>query len=112
MPHRAPPDERLGHLRHADGALHPGGHPDLLQGILQSERIDHRRQHAHVIAGGAFNPPLAAAQAAKDIPAAYHHYHLHPQLPHLAYLRRHVLHGLRRNVHPRRATQGFSAQFQ
>ena len=40
MAHGAAPDERLGDLRHGDGALHAGGDAEFFQGVLQGQRVD------------------------------------------------------------------------
>ena len=65
-------------------------HAELFQRVLQRQRVDDRGQHAHVIARGALDAALAAAQAAEDVAAADHHDHLHAQVAHLADLLRHV----------------------
>ena len=112
MPHRAPPDEQLGDLRHGDGALHPRGRAEFFQRVLERERIDDRRQHPHVIARGAFDAALAARQPAKYIAAADHHHHLHAEFAHLADLHRHVVHRLGRDAHAIGVAERFAAQLE
>ncbi len=43
---------------------------ELLERILQGQRVDHRRQHAHVVGGGAVHAAGAARDAAEDVAAA------------------------------------------
>ena len=112
MPHRAPPDERFRNLRHRNGALHPRGRAQFFQRILERQRIDNRRQHPHVIARGAFNAAFTAAQPAKNIAAADHHDHLHPEVAHFANLLRHALHRIGVNANARFTTQHFTAQLE
>ena len=66
----APPDERLGHLADVDRGLHPGVDAALLQRVLQRQGVDHRRQHAHVVAGDAVDAAVAGGDAADDVAAA------------------------------------------
>src|SRR5487761_737712 len=66
----ASPDVRLSDLRHLDGGHGARGNPDPLERILQRQRVDHRRQHAHVVAGGAIDAKLAGSHATKDVAAA------------------------------------------
>ena len=72
MANRAAADERLGHLVHFNRGLHPGVDPGFFQRILQSQRIDHRGQHAHVISGDAVHLLGLLGDAAKKIAAADH----------------------------------------
>ena len=55
MAQGAPADKRLGNLIHGDRALNARVHAFTFQGGLQRQRIDGRRQHAHVVARGAFD---------------------------------------------------------
>ena len=61
--------ERLGDLRHRDRRLHPRGHVDLLQGILQRQRVHDRGEHAHVV--GAVAVDARRLPAAPDVAAAH-----------------------------------------
>jgi hypothetical protein len=53
--------------------LHAGVDADLLQRVLHRERVHHRRQHPHVIAGRAIHAARRARDAAEDVAAADHH---------------------------------------
>src|SRR5207244_12798917 len=55
--------------------------------------VDHRGQHAHVIAGGAVDLKSFLPRAAKNISAAHHHRDLHAQLMHVFQLARDGLDG-------------------
>ncbi len=44
----------------------------LLERVLQGQGVDHRRQHAHVVAAGAIHAARAGGQAPEDIAAANH----------------------------------------
>ena len=71
MPDGAPADERLGHLVHLDRRLHPGVDALLFQRVLQRQRIDHRREHAHVVGGDAVHLLGLLGDAAKEISPAH-----------------------------------------
>ena len=94
MPYGAAANERLGHLAHLDGGLHAGFHLEMLEGILQRERVDDGGQHAHVIAGGAVDAGTFALEPAKNIAAADDDDHLHAEVAQLGDLARHVGNGL------------------
>ena len=70
MPQRAAADVRLGHAGHRDRRQHAGVDAKLLQRILQRQRVHHRRQHAHVIGGGAVEALGRRGHAAEDVAAA------------------------------------------
>ena len=42
----------------------------MLERVLQRQRVDHRRQHAHVIGRRAIHAARARGQAAEDVAAA------------------------------------------
>ena len=44
--------------------------PDLLERILQRQRVHHRRQHAHIIGAGAVEALGGGGHAAEDVAAA------------------------------------------
>ena len=66
----AAPDERLGDGAHLDGGEHARHDVQLLERILQRQGVDDRRQHAHVVGGGAIHPLGAGGDAAEDVAAA------------------------------------------
>ena len=68
--HRAAADVRLGDLGDRDRRLHPGRDVLLLERVLERQRVEHRREHPHVVAGRAVHAPCAAAQSAVDVAAA------------------------------------------
>src|SRR6185295_20397083 len=43
---------------------------ELFERVLQRQRVDHGRQHAHVIGGGAIHAAGAGGDAAEDVAAA------------------------------------------
>ena len=51
-------DERLCHLRHRYRALQPARDAELLDGVAQCQRVDDRREHAHVVGGDAVDAVL------------------------------------------------------
>ena len=112
MPHGTTADERFRDLCHRNRALHARGAAEFFQRVLKRQRVDDRREHAHVIAGGAFDAALAAAQAAKNISAADDHDHLHAELAHFANLPGHVLHRFGRNACAVRVAKRFAAQLE
>ena len=112
MPHGAAADERLGHLGHGDGALHPGGDAQLFQRVLQGQGVDDRGQHAHVIPGGALDAVLAGGEAAEDIAAPGHHHHLDAQLADFADLAGHFVDGFGANADAPGAAKGLTADFE
>jgi len=69
MTHRAAPDERFANLVHFDGAQYARKHANFFQCVLQRQSVDDRREHAHVIASGAFNLESLLPAAAKNISA-------------------------------------------
>src|SRR5262245_23649507 len=70
MPGRAAADIGLGHLLHLDRRQHPGGYADLLERVLEGQRVDDGGEHAHVVAGGAVHTARAARETPEDVAAA------------------------------------------
>ena len=66
----AAPDERLGDGAHLDGRHHARHDALLLERVLQRQGVDDRRQHAHVVAGGAVHPARAGGEPPEDVAAA------------------------------------------
>jgi hypothetical protein len=67
----APADVRLGDLLHRDRRLHPGGQVELLQRVLDRERVQHRRDHAHVVGRRPVHADRHALEAPEDVPGAH-----------------------------------------
>ena len=76
----APRDERLRDLLHRDRGLHPAVDAELLDGVAQRQRVDHRREHAHVVGGDPVDAVLGGFGAAHDVAAADDDRHLHAAL--------------------------------
>ncbi len=76
VPHRTAADVGLGDLLDVYRRHHPGVLADLLQRVLERERIEHRRQHAHVVAGSAIHAGGGALQAPVDVAGADDNRHL------------------------------------
>ena len=112
MPHRTAADERLGNRAHLDRRRDAGHDADVLERILQRERVDHRGQHPHVVRGRAVHAFGAGRQPAKEVAAADDDGGLDPELLDLADLFRN-LRGDRR-VDPERlfAHQGLTREFE
>jgi len=55
-----------------DGGLHARRLAQGLQGVLERQSVDHRREHPHVVGTGAVHAARRAAQAPEDVAAADH----------------------------------------
>ena len=73
-------DERLRDGDHVQRRLHAHGHAALLDRVLHGEGVDDRRQHAHVVGGGAVH--ARALPAAPEVAAAQHDADLHAHVVH------------------------------
>src|SRR5438094_1204193 len=76
-------DEGLCYLVHFDCRLHPGIDALFLERVLQSERVNHSCQHAHVIGGNAVHVARLLRHSAKEVAAAYHDGNLDSQRMHV-----------------------------
>ena len=76
-------DKRLGNLIHLNGRLHSRIDALLFQRILQCQRIDHGREHAHVIGGNPVHLFRLLGHAPEKIPSAHHDRDLNPQRSHV-----------------------------
>ena len=112
MTHGPAPNEGLGNLGHVDGALDAGRNALLLERVLESQGVNDRRQHAHVISGGPLNTLLAALKASKDIAAADHDDDFDTQFLDLGDLASHVVHGLRVDALSLDASECLTAEFE
>ena len=68
----APANERLCNLLQLDGALQPGVHARGFKRTLQCHGIDHRRQHAHVVALGALHASFLRLNSSENVPPPNH----------------------------------------
>ena len=91
MTNRPAANERLGHLLHLDGRLHPRVDALLLQRILQREAINDGREHAHVIGGYPVHVFRLLRHATEEVPSAHDDGQLHAQLMNVGQLRRHFM---------------------
>ena len=66
MTDRAADDEGFGDLFHFDRRLHPYLEPFVLARLLHRDAVDHRREHPHVVAGGAFDDAVLGRRHAAD----------------------------------------------
>ena len=73
VPHSAAANIGLGDLGHLDGSLHPGGLAQVLQHVLQRQRIDDCCQHAHVVALGLVDADFHGIHSPPDVAATHHH---------------------------------------
>ncbi len=72
VPHGAAADVGLRDLLDLEGGLHAGRNPAPLHRVLQRQRVDDARQHAHVVGAGAVHALGRRADAADDVAAADH----------------------------------------
>ena len=80
MPDRATPDIRLANLVHFDRRHHPAKHVPLLKSILDRQRIDHCRQHPHIVGGDAVHLFGLLRHAPEKVPPTHHNGHFHTHL--------------------------------
>ena len=78
--------EGLGDLSHGDRRLHASGHVDLLEGVLKSEGVHHRRQHPHIV--GPVPIDVRRLATPKDVSSADRHGGLHAEVHDLRQLTR------------------------
>ncbi len=78
--HGASPDEWLRDSPHLDGGRYPRDDSDMLERVLEGERVDHRGEHAHVVGRGALHALGAGREPAEQVAAADHDggLHAHP----------------------------------
>src|SRR5205085_10074536 len=58
--------------RHRNRRKHASVDAELLEAVLQRQRVHHRRQHAHVVGGRPVEPLRCGGHAAEDIATADH----------------------------------------
>ena len=86
VPHRPPPDVRLGDLPDLDRGLHPRRDVRLLERVLEREAVDDRREHPHVVALRAVHPLARPFEPAEDVAAADDDPALHAERVHVGEL--------------------------
>ena len=59
---------------------HPYRPPLMFKRVLHGERIEHGRQHTHVITGGALQSLAGRLRTPNEISAAYHQANLHARV--------------------------------
>src|SRR5262249_50854079 len=74
--------KRLGNLLHFNGAHYSSEGFLIFQCVLESDRVEHRRQHTHVIGGSAIHSLCRQRQSAKDISASDHDGHFDAKMMH------------------------------
>src|SRR5215813_12143234 len=104
MPDGAPSNESFCDLGHRNGALNAGRHSKFFESILQGQRVDHRCEHSHVIAGSPLDPAFTSTESSKNVSATHYDHDLNPHISHLADLFSHILYRGRINSNPRLAT--------
>jgi len=72
-----PADPLLGDLGHRDGGHRPGRDAGVLQRFLERQRVDHGREHPHVVAGRPVEATPAGGHAPEDVAAADHDPNVH-----------------------------------
>ena len=88
VPDRAAADVRLGHLADVERREHARVGAVPLERLLHRERVEDRREHAHVVAGRPVHAGGRRLHAAVDVPAADHERELEPGRVHLDELAR------------------------
>src|SRR5262245_19897093 len=76
-------DERLGDFAHLYRGDDAGEDVQLFERVLQRDGVHHRRQHSHVIGGGAIHSRRARLQPAKDVSPADDQRDFDAQIVHL-----------------------------
>ena len=98
--------------RHVDRAQQARDDALLFERVLQREAVDHRGQHAHVVAGGAVDRKGFLARAAEDISSAHDNGHLNAQVADFLHFAGNAVNGFGVNAEALRTLKGFSGKFQ
>ena len=88
MADRPAADEVLADFVDLDGTHRSRRAARALDGILHGQGVDHRRQHAHVVAGDPVHARSRQPGPAEDVAPADDHANLHPGIAHLEDLAR------------------------
>ena len=111
--HGAAADVRLGHLLHVDRREHPRVGAVALERLLHGERVQHGREHPHVVAGRAVHALGRRRHAAVDVAAADHERDLEPARAHVDELaRERRRRSCASRPYSRRAHQGLAGELQ
>ena len=79
--HRAAADVGLRDLGHRDRRLHARVRAEPLEGVLERERVEERREHAGVVGGRAVHPLRRRGHAAVDVPGRRRRWRARAPLP-------------------------------
>src|SRR6266481_4485532 len=112
MPQGAAANERFRHLVHFQRGHNTGEHTLLFEGILQSERVDHGGQHAHVVGGNAVHIAGLLGHAAKEVSSAYYNGDLRPQFVNFSDFARNLVNTAGFNPKTFVASQGLTGKFE
>ena len=97
---RAPPDVGLGHVADLERREHARVEALLLERVLERERVDHARHHAHVVGVRAVHALGGGGDAADHVAAADHHAQIDAELVDLSQLLRDALDHGRADAEP------------
>ena len=100
MTNGAAKNERLGHIFHFDGCLHPGLDADLRQSAAQCQRVDHGGKHSHVIRRRSIHATMRCRETTPDISSANYDRHLDTEIADLLYAFGNFAHNRHRDIVP------------
>src|SRR5438552_11791125 len=100
MTYGATENERLRDIFHFDGGLHAGLGTHLRKRAPQGQRVDHGREHAHVIRGRAIHAAIGCGETAPDVTAADYDRDLHAYVAYFPDALGDLVHYRRRNIVP------------
>ena len=81
VPDRAAADVGLGDLGDGHGREDPGVDPDLLERVLERQRVEDGGEHPHVVGGGAVHALRGALEPPVDVAGAHHDRDVHLPRP-------------------------------
>ena len=108
MPHGAPANIRLRNLVHLDRRHHAAEEAALFDRILERDRVDHCREHAHVIGCDAIHVDRLLRHAAEEVAATHHNGDLAAERVNRRNLLRHFVNEHRINAEASPGGQGFA----
>jgi len=86
--------------------------PTFSSAVLQRERVEHRREHPHVVGCRPIHPGGRSLHAPIDVPRANHDRDLHALVVHVRHLPRHGGHALGVRAELERPHQGLTRELQ